>query len=132
MAANAVYFVLLLGNILLIVASLIVGPRLLRVCRAALLVNAIALMLMLVPLLNLLLASHPSADYRAAIKILLTFTAPILVELLALLAVLRWLSRMVQGMGAPRTSQELNAKADEVMAVFLFWHDITRRDCSVN
>ena len=41
-------------------------------------------------------------------------------------------SRMVQGMGAPRTPQELNAKADEVMAVFLLWRGIARRGCSVN
>jgi hypothetical protein len=38
---------------------------------------------------------------------------------------------MVQGMGAPRTSQKLNAKADEVMAVFLFWRGIARRGCKV-
>jgi hypothetical protein len=50
-------------------------------------------MLMVVPLLNLVLISHPLAGYRAAIRILLTFTAPILIELLALLAVLRWRMR---------------------------------------
>jgi hypothetical protein len=94
MVVNAVYFALLLGNLLLIVASLFLGPRLLRVCRAALFVNAIALMLMVVPLLNLLLASHPPAEYRAAIRILLTFTAPILVKFLALLAILRWRIRL--------------------------------------
>ena len=46
MVVNAVYFALLLGNAVLIVASLFLGPRLLRVCRAAGFVNAIALMLM--------------------------------------------------------------------------------------
>ena len=50
-------------------------------------------MLMVVPLLNLLLASHPLPEYRADIQILLTFSAPILIELLALLAVLRWRMR---------------------------------------
>ncbi len=93
MVVNAVYAALLIGNIVLIVASLFLGPRLLRVCRAALFVNAIALMLMVVPLLNLLLTSQPPAEYRAAIKILLTFAAPILIEFLALLAVLRWRMR---------------------------------------
>jgi hypothetical protein len=52
------------------------GPRLLRVCRAAKFVKAIALLLILVPLLNLLLASHPLPESRAAIQILLTFAAP--------------------------------------------------------
>jgi hypothetical protein len=56
-------------------------------------VNAVALVLMLVPLVNMLLASHPLSEYRAAIAILLAFTAPILIELLALLAVLRWRMR---------------------------------------
>ena len=90
MAVNAIYFALLLGNLLLIVASLFFGSRLLRVCRAAVFVSGIALIVLLVPLLNLMLAIHPPADYRAAIRILLTFTAPILVEFLALLAILRW------------------------------------------
>jgi hypothetical protein len=48
---------------------------------------------MVVPLLNLLLASHPPAEYRAAIQILLTFTAPVLIEFLALLGILRWRMR---------------------------------------
>ena len=90
MVVNAAYAALLIGNILLIVASLIVGPRLLWLCRAGVVVNAVALMLMVVPLLNLLLTSHPPAGHRAAIRILLTFTAPILIELFALPAVLRW------------------------------------------
>ena len=90
MVANAVYFALLLGNLLLIVASLFLGPRLLRLCRAAVFVNGIAFLLML---LTLLLASHPPPESRAAIKILLAFTAPIVIELLALLAVLRWRMR---------------------------------------
>ena len=55
--------------------------------------NAVVLMLMVVPLLNLLLAIHPPPEYRAAILILLGFIAPILIELLALLAVLRWRTR---------------------------------------
>jgi hypothetical protein len=79
-----------IGSIVLIVTSLLAGPRLLRLCRAGVVVNAVALILMLVPLLNLLLASHPPPGHRAAIQILLTSTAPILIELLALLAVLRW------------------------------------------
>ena len=53
MAVNAVYFALLLGNILLIVASLFLGPRLLRACRAAAFVNAIA------PLNDYLRPDHP-------------------------------------------------------------------------
>jgi len=94
MVVNAVYFALLLGNLLLIAAALVVGPRLLRVCRVAVLVDAVALMVMVVPLLNLLLASQPPPEYRAAAKILLTYTAPILVEFLALLAILRWRMRL--------------------------------------
>jgi hypothetical protein len=43
MVVNAVYFALLLGNILLIVVSLVLGPRLLRACRAAAFVNVTAL-----------------------------------------------------------------------------------------
>jgi hypothetical protein len=93
MVVNAVYFALLLGNIVLIADSLLTGPRLLRLCRAGVVVNAIALMLLVVPLVNLLLTSHPPAGYRAAIRILLAFTAPILIELFALLAVLRWRMR---------------------------------------
>ena len=93
MVVNAVYFALLLGNILLIVASLLFGSRLLRFCRAAVFVNAISLILIVVPLLNLLLTSHPPAEYRAAIKILLTFAAPVLIEFFALLGILRWRMR---------------------------------------
>ena len=93
MVANAAYFALPLGNILLIVASLFLGPRLLWLCRVAVFVNGIALILMLVPLLNLLPTNHPPAEYRAAIKILLTFTTPILIEFLALLAILHWRMR---------------------------------------
>ena len=93
MVVNAVYFALLLSNLLLIVASLILGPRLLRLCRVAVFINAIALMLMIIPLVNLLLSSHPPPEYRAAIHILLTFTAPILVEFLALLGILHWRMR---------------------------------------
>jgi NADH:ubiquinone oxidoreductase subunit 6 (subunit J) len=93
MAVNAVYFGLLLGNVLLIVASLLLGPRLLRVCRAAVFVNAIALILMVVPLLSLLLASQPPSESRAAIQILLASTAPIVVEFLALVGILRWRMR---------------------------------------
>jgi NADH:ubiquinone oxidoreductase subunit 6 (subunit J) len=93
MVVNAVYAALLIGNILLIVASLFLGPRLLRACRATVFVNAIALILMVVPLLNLLLASHPPAGYRSAIRILLTFAFPILFELLSLLGLLRWRMR---------------------------------------
>jgi len=76
MVVNAVYAALLIGNILPIVASLLTGPRLLRLCRAGVVANAIALMLMVVPLLNLLLNSHAPAGYRAATRILLTCTAP--------------------------------------------------------
>ena len=93
MAVNAIYAALLIGNIVLIVVSLLAGPRMLRLCHAAVFVNAIALMLMVVPLLNLLLSSHPLREYRATIVILLAFTAPIVVEFLALLAILRWRMR---------------------------------------
>jgi hypothetical protein len=54
MAVNAVYAALLAGNILLIIDSLFLGPCLLRACRAGVVVNGVALMLMFVPLLNLL------------------------------------------------------------------------------
>lgn len=93
MVVNAVYFALLLGNILLIVVSLFLGPRLLRTCRAAAFVNAIAFIILVVPLLNLLLGSQPPPESRAAIRILLVSTAPVLVEFLALLAILRWRMR---------------------------------------
>jgi NADH:ubiquinone oxidoreductase subunit 6 (subunit J) len=93
MVANAVYAALLIGNLLLIVASLFLGPRLLRLCRAAVFVNAIALVLMLVPVVNLLLSSHPLPEHPAAVVILLASTAPIVIEILALLAVLRWRMR---------------------------------------
>ena len=93
MVVNGVYFALLLGNLALIVVSLSLGPRLLWVCRAAVFVNGIALILMVVPLLNMSLASHPPPEYRAAIRILLAYTAPILIEFLALLAILRWRMR---------------------------------------
>ena len=62
-------------------------------CVAGAFVNALALMLMVTPLLNLLLTSHPSAGYRAAKGILLAFTAPIVIECFALLAVLGWRMR---------------------------------------
>jgi hypothetical protein len=43
MFVNAIYFALVFSNILLIVASLCLGPRPLRVCRGDVFVNAIAL-----------------------------------------------------------------------------------------
>lgn len=52
MVVNAVYAALLIGNILVIAASLFLGQRLLRLCLAAVFVNAVALMLMVVPLLT--------------------------------------------------------------------------------
>jgi hypothetical protein len=90
MVVYAGYFALLLGNLLLIVASLLFGPRLIWVCRAAVFVNGIALILLLVPLFNLLFATNPPPEYRTAIRILVTYTALILVETLGLLAILRW------------------------------------------
>lgn len=93
MGVNSVYAALLIGNILLIVASLLTGPRLLRLCRAGVFVSVVALMMMVVPLLNLLLTSRPPAGCRAATRILLAFTAPVLIELLALLGILRWRMR---------------------------------------
>jgi hypothetical protein len=43
MVVNAAYAALLIGNILLIVASMFLGARLLRLCRAGVVVNAVAL-----------------------------------------------------------------------------------------
>ena len=40
--------------------------------------------------------------------------------------------RMVQGVGAPRTPQELNVKAEGGMAVAWLWRGIDRRGCGVN
>ena len=60
MVVNAVYAALLIGNLLLIVGYLFLGPRLFRVGRAAAFVNAVAFLLMLILLLNLLL-HEPSA-----------------------------------------------------------------------
>jgi hypothetical protein len=68
MVVNAVYDALLIGNVVLIVASLLTGPRLLRLCRAGALLNVVALMLLIIPLVNLLVTSHPLPEYRAAIK----------------------------------------------------------------
>lgn len=50
MVVYAAYIALLLGNLLLIVVSWLLGPRLIWVCRAAVFVNGIALILLLVPL----------------------------------------------------------------------------------
>ncbi len=43
---------LVIDNVLLVAASLLVGPRLLQLWHAGVLVNVVALMLMVVPLLN--------------------------------------------------------------------------------
>ena len=90
MVVNAVYFALLIGNALVILAGIWLGVRLLWVCRAAVLVSGIALIVMVVPLLNLLSAVGSPPEYRVAFRILLKFTFPILAEFLALLAVIRW------------------------------------------
>ena len=90
MVVYAAYIALLLGNLLLMVVSWLLGPRLIWVCRAAVFVNCIALIVLLVPLFNLLFATNPPPEYRTAIRILLTYTAPILVETLGLLTILRW------------------------------------------
>ncbi len=90
MVVNAVYFALLPGNLLLIITSLILGPRLLRACRAAAFVNVLGLMTMVVPLGHLVVNSHPPPEAYSAIRILLICTAPVLIEFFALLAILRW------------------------------------------
>jgi hypothetical protein len=44
---------------------------------------------MVVALLDLFLSSHPLPEHRAAIVILVSFNAPVVVEFLALLGILR-------------------------------------------
>ena len=63
LVVNAVYAALLIGNIALVVASLLTAPRLLRLRSAGDFVNAVPLVLMVFPLLNLPLTSHPPAGY---------------------------------------------------------------------
>jgi hypothetical protein len=53
MVVNVIYFALLLGNLLLIVAAFLLGPRLMWLCRVGAFVNVLALMVMIVPLINL-------------------------------------------------------------------------------
>jgi hypothetical protein len=91
-------------NLLLIVAALLLGRRLIWVCRAAVFISGIALILLLVPLVNLLFATNPPPEYRTAIKLLLTFIMPILVELLVLVGILRW--RMCPRWPASAVAQE--------------------------
>ena len=83
------YF-LQIANIPLLVACLYYGPRLRRLCRIALWVNALALAFFILPILSLMGALDPPHDSKAAIQILLRFSIPLAVEFLALVAVYRW------------------------------------------
>jgi hypothetical protein len=84
------YRCLLVGNLLLLAAGLYFGPRLGRLFLIVLLVNALALALLLIPILTMLVAPNEPENSTSAVKILFVAAMPLLAEFVALIAVYRW------------------------------------------
>ena len=88
------YGLLLMGNFLLLVACLIRGYRLKRVCRLALWINGVFLLLALTPLVLMVATIQTSPEARLALlAAVLMLPAPLVAELLAFAAICRWRMR---------------------------------------
>ena len=83
------YRCLLVGNLLLLAAGFYLGPRLGRLILIVLLVNALALALLVIPILIMLVAPREPEDTTSPIKILFVAAMPLLAEFIALLLVYR-------------------------------------------
>jgi hypothetical protein len=82
------YFPAIIGNCLVIVACLVLGPRLRWLCRLALLINGTSLAFGAVVLFWL--ASPINSESGMALYYAFFLAAPFLLAILALLAVYRW------------------------------------------
>ena len=87
MITEAIYHVLLLIDLLLILGSFWLGPKLVRAYRIALLATAIGLGLMFYALVGLLTAPIPG--YLLGVKVLIVAIVPLLLEFLILLWIYR-------------------------------------------
>jgi len=85
---EAIYKALLLINLLLIIASFWLGPKLIRPYRIALLLTAIGLGVMFYALVSLLNAPD-LPGYLLGVKILVVTIIPLLVEFVVLLWIYR-------------------------------------------
>lgn len=89
MVTDAIYRTLLVTNLLVIAASFWLGPKMLLPCRIAALLTAIALGVMVVPLVSLLMTTNPPEGRWLAVKILLGAITPLLVEFIMLVMIYR-------------------------------------------
>jgi hypothetical protein len=89
MLVIVLYGCLLVGNLLLLAAGRYFGPRIVQLCRVAIWVNALALALLVIPILIMLVAPREPEDTTSAIKILFVAAMPLLAEFITLLAVYR-------------------------------------------
>jgi len=88
------YGLLLIANFPLILACLVRGSRLKRLCRLALWVDGIFLVLTLAPLVLMVCRVQVSPEARLAfLATFLLLLAPLAAELLALAAIFRWWMR---------------------------------------
>jgi hypothetical protein len=90
---TALYLLLLTANLALILAGLVRGKRLKRLCRIALWLNGALLVIALIPLVLVLNAMQTSSEARFALGVVLLMPAPILVEFIALAVIYRWRMR---------------------------------------
>ena len=88
------YGSLLLANLLLVLACLIRGYRLRRLCRLALWVNALFFVVAFTPLVMMVCTIQTSPEARLALlATVLLLSAPLVAELLAFAALCRWRMR---------------------------------------
>ena len=88
------YGLLLIGNFLLILACLIRGVRLKRICWLALWINGVFLLLALTPLVLMVGTIQTSPEARLALlAAVLMLPAPLVAELLAFAAICLWRMR---------------------------------------
>jgi hypothetical protein len=80
MAVEAVYLGFVIGTLLLLTAYALIGPRLARACRVGLWLNALALAVLLLPVCDLLLGSHPPPRATEAAMVLIGRGAIFLAE----------------------------------------------------
>ena len=74
MVALALYWALVVGNGLSIVAAMLFGPRVRQVCRGAGVIIALALRVFVVPLVHLIVNTDPPPERWVAVTRLLIYS----------------------------------------------------------
>jgi hypothetical protein len=88
MLVHAIYLSVVLGNVLVIVAASTLRRRVTWLVRVAAAVSGVALLILVVPIFNLLVAASPPPGQWEAIRVLVLYSAPVAVELIMLAGVL--------------------------------------------